>query len=148
MSWHNLAKFFQQSYFMKAIQWNLRKIELLSCILIILWVIDSFLVVLITSCKIYLFPKELKWTAVFQSRYNETECILLLCLSLRSITYTPSFTLCKLSLVKTPLKRRFIIEIVTRYRLKDWAELKLFIQVIISSSCSCNHFSQNFHHWK
>ena len=44
-----------------------------------------------------------KYTAVFLVTNNETQCVPLLCLSPRFMTYSPSFILRELSLEKTPL---------------------------------------------
>ena len=53
--------------------------------------------------KIHSIPKESKYATVFLSISNETQCVRLFCLSLRFMTYAPSFILGKLSLKKTPL---------------------------------------------
>ena len=63
---------------------------------------DLSLILLKNSCRIYSIPKELKYTAVFPSINNETQCVPLLCLSSRFFTYVPSFILGKMSLEKTP----------------------------------------------
>ena len=61
------------------------------------------LILLSTSCRIYSIPKESKYTVVFLSLNNETQCVAFLCLSSIFITYAPSFILGKLSFEKTPL---------------------------------------------
>ena len=48
-------------------------------------------------------PKESKYTALFLSVSNETQCVPLLCLSSQFMTYAASFILGKLSLEKTLL---------------------------------------------
>ena len=53
----------------------------------------------------YSIPKESKYTAMFLSVNNETQCAPLLCLSSRFMTCTPSFVLGKLSLEETPLNQ-------------------------------------------
>ena len=50
------------------------------------------------SIGIYSIPKESKYTVKFLSINNETQCVPLLFLSSRFITYVPSFSLGKLSL--------------------------------------------------
>ena len=55
-----------------------------------------------TSSGIYSIPKE-KYTTAFLSISNETQCVPLLFLSLRFVTYSPSFILGKLFLEKTSL---------------------------------------------
>ena len=62
---------------------------------------DLSLTFLKGSCEMYSIPKESKYTAVFLSINNETQCIPLLCLSSMLMTYTLSFVLGKLSLKKT-----------------------------------------------
>ena len=52
---------------------------------------------------IFDFAFESKYTVVFFSINNETQCVLLLCLSSRFMTYALPFILGKLSLEKTPL---------------------------------------------
>ena len=68
-----------------------------------LFVMDLPLTLFNTSCGIYSIPKESKYTATFLSINNEAQCVPLLCLSSRFMTYAPSFILGKLSLEKTPL---------------------------------------------
>ena len=55
------------------------------------------------SCAIYSIPKESKYTAVYMSVNNETQCVSSLFLLLMFLTYTQSFILGKLFLNKTPL---------------------------------------------
>ena len=62
--------------------------------------IDLSLVVSNVSCRVYSIPKESKYTAVFLSMNTEAQCVPLLYLSLRFMTYVPSFTVGKLSLEK------------------------------------------------
>ena len=64
---------------------------------------DLSLILLNTSCAIFSFPKESKYTGVCLSINNETKCVPLLCLSLRFIAYVLYFILRKLSFEKTPL---------------------------------------------
>ena len=66
-------------------------------------VIDLSLILLNTSCGLYSIPKESKYTAIFLSINNETQCVSLLCLSSRFMTKAPSFILGKSSYEKTPL---------------------------------------------
>ena len=61
------------------------------------------LILLNNSWRIYSIPKESKYTAVFLSINNKTQCVPLLCLLLRFMTYVPFFILGKLSIEKTPL---------------------------------------------
>ena len=77
-------------------------IESSDCILNVLSVMNLSLILFNISCEIYYIPKTSKYTAVFFSRNNETQCVSLFCLSLRFITYAPSFILGKLSLEKPP----------------------------------------------
>ena len=51
--------------------------------------------------------------AIFSSINDETQCVYLLCLSSRFITYIPSFILGTLSLEKSSIKPRFVIELIT-----------------------------------
>ena len=55
------------------------------------------------SRGIYSIPKESKYTVTFLSINNETQCVLLLFLSLRFMTHASSFILGKLFLEKTSL---------------------------------------------
>ena len=66
-------------------------------------VIYFFLILFHTSCGIYSIPKESNYTAAFLSINSKNQCVLLLFLSLRFMTYAPSFVLGKLYLEKTPL---------------------------------------------
>ena len=68
-------------------------IDLLSCIPNILWVIDLSLILFNTSWGTYSISKGSKYTALFLSINNETECLPLLFLSLRFLTYALSFFL-------------------------------------------------------
>ena len=54
--------------------------------------------------NIYSIPKELKYTVVFPSKNNETQCIPLLCLSSIFTAYTQSFILHKSVIEKALLK--------------------------------------------
>ena len=85
---------------MKVIHKNPHIIDLLSCNLNILWVIDLSLYLLNISKGIYSIPKDLKYIAVFLSINNETQCVILLFLSSRFMTYAPSFIAGKLFLEK------------------------------------------------
>ena len=78
-------------------------IDSLSCILNILWVVDLSLILFNTSWGTYSIPKESKYTVVFLLINNETQCVSLLFLLSKFMTYVPSFILGKLSLEKTPL---------------------------------------------
>ena len=73
------------------------------CIINMLYMIDLFLILFNTSCGIYSIPKESKYTVVFLSINKETQCVPLLYLLSRFMTYTPSFIQGKLPLEKTPL---------------------------------------------
>ena len=53
----------------------------------------------------YSIPKESKFTHVFLSINNETQCVPLLFLASRFMTYALSFTLTKLFFEKTPLNK-------------------------------------------
>ena len=65
-----------------------------------------------TSCEIHSIPpQKSKYTAMFVSINNETQCAPLLYLSSRFTTYTPSFILGKLSLEKTPLNLGSLLKI-------------------------------------
>ena len=75
-------------------------------------VIDSSLTLLNTSCGIYSISKEFNSKAVLLSINNETQCVPLLCLSSRFMTYALSFILDKLSLEKNTIKHRHVIEIL------------------------------------
>ena len=66
-------------------------------------VIDLSLILVNTSRGIYSIPKESKYIASFLSINNETQCVPLLYLSSRFMTFAPSFVLGKLFLEKTPL---------------------------------------------
>ena len=74
---------------MKTKQQNPHIIESSSGILNILCVMDLSLILLHTSCKIYSIPKELKYKAVSLSINNEIQCVALLCLLSRFMTYDP-----------------------------------------------------------
>ena len=50
---------------------------------------DLSLILFITPRRIDSIVKESKFTAVFQSVNNKTQCVLLLCLSSRFMTYAP-----------------------------------------------------------
>ena len=63
-----------------------------------MWITDLSLILFNTSKGIYLIPKESKDAAVFLSINNETQCVPLLFLLSRYITYAPSFVLGKLFL--------------------------------------------------
>ena len=65
--------------------------------------IDLSLTLLKTSWWSYSIPKELKYTALFLSKNNVTQCVPLLFLSSRFTTYVQSFVLSKLTLEKTAL---------------------------------------------
>ena len=78
-------------------------IDSLSRILNILWIIGWSLIVFNTSCGIYSTPKDSNYAAVFLSINNETQCVLLLFLSSRFKTYTPSFIPGKFFLEKTQM---------------------------------------------
>ena len=65
--------------------------------------IDLSLILFNISCGIYLIAKKLEYTAVSLSINNVKQCVPLLFLSSRFMTYAPSFILCKLSLEKNPL---------------------------------------------
>ena len=51
-----------------------------------MWVIHLSLILFNTSRGIYYIPKELKYTAIFLSINNETQCVSLLLLSSRLMT--------------------------------------------------------------
>ena len=65
--------------------------------------IDSSLILFNTSRRVYSIPKEYKYTAVFVSINNETQCVPLLFLSPRFMIYAPFFILGNLFLENTPL---------------------------------------------
>ena len=88
---------------MKLIQENQHIIESSDCMPNMLSVIDLSLILFNTSFGIHSVPKKSKYTAVFLSINNETECVPFLCWSSRFMTYAPSIILGKLSLEKTPL---------------------------------------------
>ena len=64
---------------------------------------DLSFILLNISSEIYSIPKKSKYTAVFLSKNNEIQCVYLLCLQWRLMTFTSSFVLDKSSLEKTPL---------------------------------------------
>ena len=68
-----------------------------------MWVVDLSLILFNASRGIYLVPKESKYTAVLLSINNETQCVSLLFLLSRFITYALSLILGKLFLEKMPL---------------------------------------------
>ena len=68
-----------------------------------------------TTCAVCSILKQSKYTAALVSIDNETQCVPLLCLSSRFMTYTSSFILGKLSLEKNTIKPRLIIEILSRF---------------------------------
>ena len=78
-------------------------IEPTDCILNMLWGTGLSLVLVNTSWWLYSVPKESKYTPLFLSVNNETQCFPLLCLSSRFVTSDPSFILGKSSLEKIPL---------------------------------------------
>ena len=82
---------------------NAHIIESPDCILNIVWLMELSLVLLKTSWGTHSIPKKSKYTAVFLSINNETQCVPLLCLSSRFMANAPSFILGKLSLEKAPL---------------------------------------------
>ena len=55
------------------------------------------------SCGLYSIPNESKYTAVYLSINNATQCGPLLFSSWRFMTYAPSFILAEFFLEKTPL---------------------------------------------
>ena len=69
----------------------------------LLWVIDLSLILFNTCRGTYSIPKESKYTVAILSINNEVQCVQLLLLSSRLVTYAPSFVLGKLFLEKTPL---------------------------------------------
>ena len=73
----------------------------ISFILNLLWVIDLSLILCNTCGGTYSIPKESKYTVL--SINNEAQCVHLLLLSSRFVTYAPSFILGKLFLEKMPL---------------------------------------------
>ena len=71
--------------------------------------------------------KESKYTAVFLSINNETQCVPLLCLSSIYMTYAPSFILGKLSLEKMAINLVLLLEcLVLSILLKGWSRTKTF----------------------
>ena len=88
---------------MKAIQQNPHIIDSLSCILNILLVIDLSFTLFDTSWGVYSISKESKYTAVFLSINNESQCVPLLFLLSKFMTYAPSFVQGKFFLEKSPL---------------------------------------------
>ena len=69
-----------------------------------LYVMNLSLILFNTSCGMYSILKRLKYTTVFLSINNETQCVPLLCLSSEFMTYLLPFNLGILSLEKTPLQ--------------------------------------------
>ena len=67
-----------------------------------LWVTDLSFILFNTFWGIYSFPKEPEYTTVLLPTNNEIQWVILICLSSRFMTYTPSFILGKLSLEKKP----------------------------------------------
>ena len=68
-----------------------------------MWVIDLSLILFNISWGIYLISKESKYTAVLLLMNNETQCVNLLFLSSKFMTYDPSFVPGKFFPEKTPL---------------------------------------------
>ena len=68
-----------------------------------LWLIDLSLILFNTVWGISSIPKESNYTPVFLSINNEIQCVLLLLLSLRFMTFVPSFIVGKLFFEKMPL---------------------------------------------
>ena len=64
---------------------------------------DFSLILLNTSCRVYLIPKNSKYTTVLLSIDNETQCVPLLCMLSRFMAFAPSFILGNVSLEKTLL---------------------------------------------
>ena len=64
-------------------------------------VMDLSLILLNNSLGMYSIPKESKYIAAFSSINNEIQCVSLLCLSSRFMTYASTFILAKLSLEKS-----------------------------------------------
>ena len=91
---------------MKAIQQYPDIIDSSSCILNILSVVDLSLILFNMSRGIYSIPRESKYTAVFLSINNKTQCIPLTFLLSIFMAYAPSFILGKLFLEKIPLHLR------------------------------------------
>ena len=77
IDWYNLSRFFIQAYILwKRFKKNPHIIESSSCIPNILCVID--LILLNTFCGVYSVLKESKYTVIFLSINNETQCMHLL----------------------------------------------------------------------
>ena len=70
--------------------------------------IDLSLILHNASDGICSISKESRHAAVLLSIKNETQCVPLLCLSRRFITYAPSFILSKLFIDKTPSNTPFL----------------------------------------
>ena len=88
---------------------------------------DLSLILLNTSCEIYSIPSKLKYTTVFLSINNETQCIPLLCLSSKFLTYARSFIVGKLSFEKLPLNlASYLKYLVFSILLKGWSGTKNF----------------------
>ena len=73
-------------------------------------------------------PKRIKYTALFLSKNNEIQCVPLLCLSSRFMTYVQSFVLSKLSLKKKKTLKlgswsKYLLIIIL---LKGWSVIKKF----------------------
>ena len=92
-------------------------------------IIDLSLSLFNTRCGKYSISKELKYTAVFSSANNKTQCVSLLLLSLTFMTYTPSFILGKMFLEKPPLIRSSLKYLVIS--LKGRSETKNFYPSIL-----------------
>ena len=86
---------------------------IIKCIPSMFYVIDLSLIILNTSWGIYSVPKKIPIRSSFSSINNETLCVLLLCLSLKFMTYALSFIVGKLSLAKDSMKTSFVIEILS-----------------------------------
>ena len=76
-----------------------------------MWVIDLSWFKL--SWGIYLTLKESKYTAVFLLINDKTQCVPLIFLSSKFMTYAPSFILSKLFLEKRTIKYEFVSEVIS-----------------------------------
>ena len=99
--WRNWTSIIKQSFPCMDIFFEANTI--ISFILNLLWVIDLSLILCNTCGGTYSIPKESKYTVAILSINNEAQCVHLLLLSSRFVTYAPSFILGKLFLEKMPL---------------------------------------------
>ena len=109
MNWYNLAKFFIQTYILGK-QYNKIHTQQYSKYAV-RYVFLCFWLILLAE---YVEPQKNQSTQLyFLLISKEAECVSLLCLSSKFMTYTPSFILGKLSLEKNTIKPKFVTGILS-----------------------------------